>query len=109
MSIGTRAPDLTNAAYFTMTSLTDHEMKRLGVDCMYLDISHKPEAFIRQHFPMITENCSAWVSIDKRACGRLSCRPLCTCGGVMVDDNGRTDVDGLYAIGEVSYTGLYRG
>ncbi|MFH7191465.1 FAD-binding protein, partial [Klebsiella pneumoniae] len=33
----------------------DHEMKRLGVDCMFLDISHKPEAFVRQHFPMIYE------------------------------------------------------
>jgi len=85
----------------------DHEMKRLGADCMYLDISHKPEAFVRQHFPTIYEKLLG-LGID------LTRDPVpvvpaahYTCGGVMVDDAGRTDVDGLYAIGEVSYTGLH--
>ncbi len=85
----------------------DHEMKRLGVDCMYLDISHKPEAFIRQHFPMIYEKLLG-LGIDLTK-DQVPIVPAAhyTCGGVMVDEHGRADVDGLYAIGEVSYTGLH--
>ncbi|EDP8628069.1 L-aspartate oxidase [Salmonella bongori] len=85
----------------------DHEMKRLGADCMFLDISHKPEDFVRQHFPMIYEKLLG-LGLDLTK-DRVPVVPAAhyTCGGVMVDDFGRTDVDGLYAIGEVSYTGLH--
>ncbi|HBV40232.1 MAG TPA: L-aspartate oxidase [Erwinia sp.] len=85
----------------------DHEMKRLGADCMYLDISHKSPAFIRAHFPTINEKLKT-LGLD------LTKEPIpivpaahYTCGGVMVDHYGRTDLNGLYAIGEVSYTGLH--
>lgn len=85
----------------------DHEMKRLGVDCMYLDISHKPADFVRQHFPTIFEKLlGLGIDLTKEPVPIVPAAHY-TCGGVMVDDHGRTDVDGLYAIGEVSYTGLH--
>ena len=85
----------------------DFEMKRLGEDCVYLDVSELPKQRIESHFPTILKRLLD-IGIDIRT-EPIPVVPAAhyTCGGVMVDQHGRTDVEGLYAVGETAYTGLH--
>ena len=85
----------------------DFEMKKRGLDCVYLDISHQPVDFLQAHFPNIYARCMA-LGID------IARQPIpvvpavhFTCGGLITDLAGRSDVPNLYAIGETAYTGLH--
>ncbi len=85
----------------------DHEIKRLGVACVFLDISHRSLDFIESHFPTIRARClSVGIDITREPIPVVPAAHY-TCGGVVVDRFGATDVEGLYAIGETACTGLH--
>ncbi len=85
----------------------DHEMKRLGIPCVYLDISHRSPAFIASHFPTIHERCLQYgIDITREPIPVVPAAHY-TCGGVNTDLQGRTEINNLYAIGETTHTGLH--
>lgn len=85
----------------------DFEMKKRGLDCVYLDISQRPAEFIITHFPTIYRRClELGIDITKRPIPVVPAVHF-SCGGVMTDIHARTDLPGLYAIGETACTGLH--
>jgi len=85
----------------------DFEMKKRGLDCVYLDISHQSVEFLQEHFPNIYARClNLGINISKEPIPVVPAAHY-TCGGVVADLHARTDVGNLYAVGETAYSGLH--
>ena len=85
----------------------DFEMKKRGIECVYLDMTQKSPEFLRTHFPNIYSRClELGINISKEPIPVVPAAHY-LCGGIVTDLSGRTDVPDLYAIGETACTGLH--
>ncbi len=85
----------------------DFEMKKRGLDYVDLDISHQPPEFLKEHFPTIYARClELGIDITQQPIPIVPATHY-TCGGIVTDLSGRTDLHGLYAVGETACTGLH--
>ncbi len=85
----------------------DAEMKKTGANCMYLDISHRPATYLRERFPSVYKKCLEYgIDLTKQPIPIVPAAHY-LCGGVITDENGKTDIKGLYAAGETACTGLH--
>ncbi|MGL4313758.1 MAG: L-aspartate oxidase [Sphingomonas sp.] len=85
----------------------DHEIKRLGLDYVHLDISHKGADFVRHHFPTIYDKLlGLGIDMTRDPIPVVPAQHY-TCGGIVIDLDGRTDLPGLYAAGECTESGLH--
>ena len=102
-------PDAELAPRDIVARAIDHEMKRLGAACVYLDISHRSPAFIASHFPTIHDRCKQYgIDITREPIPVVPAAHY-TCGGVVTDICGRTNIESLYVLGETGCTGLHGG